>query len=120
MDKWQALQAFWSRYGLTAYDETSVPDTAQMPYITYNAAVDSLDSPVALTGDLWYKSTSWADISRKAEEISRDLQNGGVTIPLNAGFLWIVRGSPFAQRINENTDNLKHIYIVLMGEFITY
>lgn len=118
MDKWQALQSFFSSFGLTAYDESSVPESAQLPYITYQAAVDSLDSPVVLTGDLYYKSTSWTEISQKADEINDALKNGAV-LPLDIGFLWLVRGSPFAQRINEDSDTLKHIYIVLMGEFLT-
>lgn len=118
MDKWQALQSFFSSFGLTAYDESSVPESAQLPYITYQAAVDSLDSPVVLTGDLYYKSTSWEEISKKADEINDALKNG-VVFTLDGGYLWIVRGSPFAQRINEDSDTLKHIYIVLMGEFLT-
>ena len=118
MDKWQALQSFFSSFGLTAYDESSVPESAQLPYITYQAAADSLDSPVVLTGDLYYKSTSWTEISQKADEINDALKNG-VIMPLDIGFLWLVRGSPFAQRINEDSDTLKHIYIVLMGEFLT-
>lgn len=119
MDKWQALNSFWNSFKLTAYDEASVPDNAELPYITYNATVDSLDYPTVLTGDLWYKSTSWEDISKKADEINNELANGGVTIPLDVGYLWIVKGEPFAQRVTESEENIKHIYIVLMGEYLT-
>lgn len=120
MDRWQALHSFWNSFDLPAYDEASVPDNAALPYITYAAAVDSLDNPTVLTGDLWYKSESWAEISQKADEINNTLIHGGVTIPLDVGYLWIVRGSPFAQRVTESEDNIKHIYIVLMGEYLTY
>ena len=120
MDKWQAIQSFWSSFGLPAYDEASVPDDAVLPYITYNATVDSLDNPTVLSGDIWYKSTSWEGVSKKADEINNNLVNGGVTISLDIGYLWIVKGQPFAQRIAEEDDNIKHIYIVLMGEFLTY
>lgn len=120
MDKWQAIHSFWSSFGLPAYDEASVPDDAVLPYITYNATVDSLDSPTVLSGDIWYKSTSWEDVSKKADEINNNLVNGGVTISLDIGYLWIVKGQPFAQRIAEEDDNIKHVYIVLMGEFLTY
>lgn len=119
MDKWQALDSFWNRFDLPAYDEASVPDSAAMPYITYTAAIDSIDAPVMLTGDLWYRSTSWAAISQKAEEISNYLKNGGAIIRIDTGYLWITRGAPFAQRINEESDTIKHIYIVLTGEFLT-
>ena len=119
MDKWQALQSFFSSFELTAYDESSVPENAQLPYITYTAAVDSFDVPVVISCNLWYQSTSWAAISQKAEQISNYLGSGGVMLPITGGGLWITRGSPFAQRVNEESDAIKHIYIVLMCEFIT-
>lgn len=119
MDKWQALQSFFNSFNLTAYDESSVPENAQLPYITYTAAIDGYDSPVVISCDLWYQSTSWASISQKAEQISNYLGNGGITLPITGGGVWITRGSPFAQRINEESDILRHIYIVLMCEFIT-
>lgn len=118
MDKWQAQQAFWSGYRIPAYDVSSVPESAELPYITYNAVIDSFDNVVALTGDIYYKSTSWAEISQKAEEISKDLENGK-TIKLNNGFLKIVRGSPFAQRVMENFDYLKHITIYVNAEYFS-
>ena len=40
MNKEQAIHFFWSQFGLPAYDENSVPDDAQMPYITYNVVID--------------------------------------------------------------------------------
>lgn len=119
MDKWQGLHSFWSGFEIPAYDEASVPDNATMPYITYTAAVDSFDTPVVISCDLWYQSTSWAAISQKAEQISSYLGSGGVTLPITGGGVWITRGSPFAQRMNEESDTIKHIYIVLMCEFIT-
>lgn len=118
MDKWQGLHSFWSNFGLPAYDEASVPDNATMPYITYSAAVDDWDSVVPLTADLWYSSTSWEGISKKADEINGLLKDGGARIKTNGGYLWVTRGSPFAQRINEGTDTIKHVYIVLMGQFL--
>lgn len=118
MDRWQGLHSFWSSFGLPAYDETSVPEETQLPYITYSAAVDSLDAPLALTANIWYRDTSWENISKKADEINNRLKNGGVTISLDVGYLWLTRGSPFAQR-GANEENIKQIYIVLMGEYLT-
>ena len=73
MDKAQALHSFWSSFGLPAYDEASVPsgdDTPQFPYITYTVATDALDGSLPLVASLWYKSTSWRDITLKSEEIA--------------------------------------------------
>lgn len=120
MDKAQALHTFWSSFGLTAYDENAVPDNAEFPYITYSVLTDSIDYVVGLSGSLWYRSTSWQEISQKAEEISEYITIGGKVLPLDIGYLWLCRGTPFAQRmIDENDSLVKRIYFNLDGEFLT-
>ena len=120
MDKGQAIQAFWSSFGLNAYDENSVPDEAVYPYITYSAVTDSIDYIALLTGSLWYRDTSWEAISKKSEEISRFLGIGGRVIPLDRGYLWLYRGTPFAQRMSDESDAIvKRIYFNVSGEFLT-
>lgn len=118
MDKWQAIHNFWESFDLPAYDETTVPDNAKMPYITYSAAVDSIDSAVIINASLWYRSNSWSEISRKAEEISNSLIQVK-TIPLDVGFLYLTRGNPFAQRMVDEDDTIRRIYLIIMAEFLT-
>lgn len=117
MDKWQALQSFWGSFEIPAYDETTVPDDAVMPYITYNAVTSSLNNPVPLTASVWYRSKSWAEASRKAEEIS-DALIQVKTIPLDTGYLYLTRGNPFAQRMTDEDDTVRRIYMVLMAEYL--
>ena len=72
MTKEQALTKFWESFGLTAYDENSVPsgeNKPTYPYITYNVVTGSFGSNLALTASLWYKSSSWEAITNKADEI---------------------------------------------------
>lgn len=120
MDKAQAIHEFWSGFGLTAYDENAVPDGAVFPYITYSVVTDSLDYVVLLTGSLWYRSTSWEDISQKADEISQALADGKV-VPLDSrGYVYLYRGTPFAQRMgDEKDDMIKRIYFNVNAEFLT-
>lgn len=119
MDRSQALNSFWSSFGLTAYDEQTLPDDAALPYITYETAVGDLDEQVALTGSLWYRSTRWAEITAKMEEISAALGYGGKTIKYEGGLLWVTRGTPFAQRIAEpNDDGLRRYYLNINANFI--
>ena len=69
MDKVQALHSFWNSFGLMAIDESSAYDERMdIPdnYITYEVQTSNLGDPVALSASLWYRSTSWADISQKA------------------------------------------------------
>lgn len=122
MDKWQALQSFWSGYGIPAYDENSVFSGANaptMPYITYEAAIGDISSDVLLSASLWYKSTSWAAISQKAEEISADIE-GGKVVPYDNGVLWIKKGQPFAQRMSEPSDDkVRRMYLNLEVQFLS-
>ncbi len=120
MDKAQAIHSFWSSFGLTAYDENAVPDDAETPYITYEVLTDSIDYVVNLSGSVWYHSTSWAEASQKAEQISEHLGIGGVVIPLDVGYVWIYRGTPFSQRIaDEGNAMMRRIYFNLTAEFLT-
>jgi len=118
-DKWQAIHAFWNSFGIPAYDETSVPGDAVMPYITYNAAVSEFESTVMLNASLWYNSTSWAAISQKADEIAQSI-NGYRLEPLKDNqYLFLSKGTPFAQRLEDTNDRIRRIFINVMGEFFT-
>lgn len=120
MDKAQALQNFWESFGLPAYDSTAVPDDAQMPYITYSVATDSLDNVVNLSASLWYRSTSWASISQKAEEIAEAIiKMNPPAIALDNGRLYITKGTPFAQRMQDEDDTVRRIYLNIQAEFLT-
>lgn len=119
MDKDQALYHLWSGFGLPAYDETSVPDNTEYPYITYSTSISSLGNPVTLNASIWYRSNSWVDASRKAEEIAEYIGIHRV-IPLDTGYLYIVQGSPFAQRMGDDTDErIRRIIINLQAEYLT-
>ena len=120
MDRWQALQTFWAGFGLTAYDENTVPSTATYPRLTYSAMTGGIGESVSLMASIWYRSTSWGDISRKADEISNAIGHGGVLVGFDGGALWITRGTPFAQRMGDPNDTMiRRIVIMAYGEYLT-
>lgn len=122
MDKFQAIHTFWSSFGIPAYDENTVPDgddKPTLPYITYDASVGSLGKSISLSGSIWYYGTSWALITAKLSEIESALGRGGVTLPIDGGAVWIRKGSPFAQRMNDPDDMIRRIYINIEAEFFT-
>ena len=85
MTKAAAMYQFWSSFGLTAYEENTVPDDATFPYITYQLVTDSFDREIQLTASLWYRSESWTGINAKTEEISRKNSRGGKIISCDGG-----------------------------------
>lgn len=120
MDKAQGIHSFWSSYGLDAYDMYTVPTGSSMPYITYEVSLDRLDGVLNLSASLWYHSTSWSDVSKKADEILESLSNGGRVIKLDQGYLWVTPGTPFAQRMDDPTDDsIRRIILNIQAEFLT-
>lgn len=120
MNKAQAIDAFWKSFGIPAYEVTTVNDERTSDfYITYEVVTDSLDHAVPMSASIWHKNTtSWEAISLKAEQISDALVQVK-SIPLDTGFLYITRGQPFAQRVADEDDSIRRIYINIMAEFLT-
>ena len=120
MTKAAAIYQFWNGFGLTAYEENSVPHDAAFPYITYQLVTDSFDREIPLTSSLWYRSESWSGINAKTEEISQTISRGGKIIPCDGGAIWLKRGQPFAQSMVDESDNLiKRKYLNITAEFMT-
>lgn len=121
----QAIHKFWSSFGLTAYDENSVPDNAKLPYVTYSVNVGDITSgPVTLQSSLWYRSMSWKEITQKSEEIRNYLGIGGVMIEHDDGAIWIKRGNTFSQRAaagsseSEKDSSTRRVVLTVDIEFI--
>ena len=120
MTKSAAIYQFWLSFGLTAYEENTVPTDAAFPYITYQLVTDGFDREVAATASLWYRSESWTAINEKTEEISAHIGLGGKILKCDGGRIWIKRGQPFAQNMGDESDDLiKRKYLNLTFEFLT-
>jgi len=120
MTKAAAIYQFWNIFGLTAYEENTVPDDAAFPYLTYQLVTDSFDHEVSVAASLWYRSESWTAINAKTEEISHTISRGGKIIPFDGGAIWLKRGQPFAQNMGDESDDLiKRKYLNVTAEFIT-
>ncbi len=123
MTKAAAIYNFWAQFGLTAYEENSVFDmegTPDFPYLTYELNTSSFDGAIPLSCSLWYRSTSWVKANAKAEEISETIGQGGVIVPFSDGYVWITRGSLFAQSMGDSSDDLiKRKVLNIYAEFFS-
>ena len=120
MTKAAAIYQFWSGFGLTSYEENTVPDDATFPYITYQLVTDSFDREIQFTASLWYRSESWTTINAKTEEISRKISRGGKIVSCDGGAIWLKRGQPFAQNMRDESDDLiKRKYLNITAVFLT-
>lgn len=118
MNKEQALNLFWNRFNVLAYDENTVPDDAVLPYITYSVGISEINYPVSLTASIWDRSTSWGDVTEIFDDVSHELDHGGRIIPYDGGAFWIKKGRPFAQRVSDEDDSIRRILINVEVEFI--
>lgn len=109
MNKDAAIQDFFSSFGLTAYPASSVPtsgdDMPSFPYLTYTASTDSDLSRMQISASVWYRSTSWAEINRKVRQISQEV-GGGIVIECDEGGIIVRKGTPFAQPLGDDADNM--------------
>lgn len=122
MTKQQAYHNFMSSFGWAAYDENTVPEDAPMPRLTYSSAFSQFDYPVSTTISLWDRSTSWRSVENKADEIFDAIDAGGFggkVVPFDGGYIWIKRGQPFAQRMSDEDDTIRRVYISLEVEYLT-
>lgn len=119
MNKIQTLHAFWNSFNLPAYDENSVPDNTPLPYITYEVSSDDFGKPLAQTASLWYRDSSWASITEKEQQISDFITRGGRTIAYEGGAMWIQKANPWAQRMEEPSDEtIRRIVLNITVEFL--
>lgn len=121
MDSQQALNSFWNGFGWNAWEENTVPDGAVSQYghyLTYSAAAASFDEPIMLSASCWERSTSWAGVLSKAAEIQEDIGYGGKFVPFDGGAIWIKRGVPFSQRMSDEDDTIRRVYINIEAEYI--
>lgn len=120
MTKGAALQSFFESFGIPAYSYTSVPEDAAFPYLTYTPVFDSWGSgQAAITVNLWYRTTSEAVPSAKAQEIA-DAIGGGKYAICDGGAVLLTKGSPWCQSMTDGTDaKIKRRYININAEYIT-
>lgn len=120
MTKAASIYQFWNGFGLTAYEENTVPTDAVFPYVTYQLVTDSFEREVAATASLWYRGESWAVVNAKTEEIAQYIGLGGKIIKCDGGCIWIKRGHPFAQNMGDESDDLiKRKYLNFTLEYLT-
>ena len=121
MNKETALHSFWNSFGVPAYDETTVPNRKDRtyPYITYNMATDSLGNVVSLHASLWFQSNSWVGVTNLKDAIAKRITGDRFeTVKFDDGYIYIVGGTPFAQRVDDEDDTIKRIYINAQAEFL--
>lgn len=107
MDKYQALQSFFSSFGLKAYNEVGMPtgeNAPKLPYITYEVQVSDWETRVSTTFSVWYREATWKNIYAKSEEIRRKLKSM-CTVKYDNGCICVTAGSPMINYMGDVADD---------------
>lgn len=120
LSKAAAMQRFLESFGIPVYGETSVPDKASFPYMTYIMNWSSwFGERATIEVDLWYRGFAEKPANDKADEIARALV-GGIIIPCDGGAMWVNAGDPFCQAMGDPEDaQIRRRYIILTVDFVT-
>ena len=124
MTKLQALNSFFSSFGIPAYNEDyiySADTVLPLPYVTYNVQLDNFrggSRPIVMTA--WYRTTTPKPLEEFENAVAENIGINGKVIQCDGGYIWIKRGSPFAQPLDDSSDKfVKRVIINLSVEFNT-
>lgn len=109
-----ALYSFFSGFGIPAYEENSVPNDAELPYITYQIEDPDWSETGSISASVWYKGDGFRELFTKVDEIKRKTE-GGIRVPTgDGGCLYIFKDSPFAQVQPAERDDVKVAYLLFV------
>jgi hypothetical protein len=97
-DIMDALYEFWSQFGIPAYAEDMVPDTATVPYIRYTVSKGPAFDVSYLTAFNYHSRRLMGNAERAelSNRIADAIPEKGVKIPLDhGGFIVMYRNSDF-------------------------
>ena len=107
MDVAQALNSFWSQFGVPVYFDDLVPDDAVLPYITINVSRSGFGGQDVLTAYSWHRDTLGGNIERTQmlDQIADAIPVGGVMLPVGDGYIILRQNDAgFQQFWQDDTD----------------
>lgn len=114
-----AIYNFLSGFGIPAYPSTSVPDDAQLPYITYDFIDGAYGDVVHMLVNMWFRTFSEKVPNDKVQELSDAIGANGVMLTCDQGAMRVYRGTPFAQVARDPDDTIKRRYINIDVMYLT-
>lgn len=115
----QTIQTFFEGFNVPVYDENTVDKDASLPRLTYAYAEGDFENPVSIAVSVWDRSYMWTRVTAMKDAIANAIPQGGVLLDYDGGKIWLKRGTPFAQRMSDENDAIRRIYINLEAEFLT-
>ena len=122
MTKDRALFEWFQQFSMPFYPVTALPPAEDItfPYGTYEPVFGYNGDITHPTVNIYYLTESEVTPNNKAAEIGEVIGMGGTLVKCDEGLMWIKRGSPFVQGINDpDNSNIKRRLISIAIEFLT-
>lgn len=122
MTKDRALFEWFQQFGMPFYPVTALPPSKEItfPYGTYEPVFGYNGDITYPTVNIYHLTESEVIPNEKAAEIGEVIGKGGIIVKCDEGLMWIKRGSPFVQGINDpDNSNIKRRLISIAIEFLT-
>lgn len=108
----KTLKTFVGSFKLPAYATMSIPNDVQLPYLTYPLVEPEWNQKATFYIQGWYKTTSYAEMMEKCDEIIREIGTG-IIINTENGYMVIYPETPLVQFLNDESNGTKSFYINL-------
>lgn len=109
-----ALYNFYSGFGIPAYEVNSIPDDAELPYITYSYSEPEWESPTSHYAQVYMRTNSNTELLEKAGQIVRTIGLGKRVPFESGGCLMMYPSTPLVQiMVSEAGDDIRSAYINL-------
>ena len=114
----KTLFSFFNSLGYEVYLEGQISESAKFPYITLSYQLEDFGVDSLIQGQIWDKSYSRETVNRISDELLSVIQNGiKVRTTDNEGYLYLRRGSPFIQPINDIEGLQVNYFNIIMKSF---
>lgn len=120
MNKWQFLDFFWNQFDVPAYDENTVPENLDFPYITYESITATFEYPLVITASIWDRSKSWERSAMIADKIAKEVHEmRGSSYEIEEGRVRVfMDDTPFSQRMADDNLDIRHTVINIGIEYM--
>lgn len=106
----EKLKAFFSGFGLPAFQEDSVPEGTALPYITYSISVPEWNQKATMYAQVWDRTKTNAGIIQVADQITHAIGECR-NIPFDGGYLVLWPETPLIQI--QTDGDFRYAYISL-------
>lgn len=114
----KTLFSFFNSLGYEVYLEGQISESAKFPYIIISYQLEEFGVDSLIQGQIRDKSYSRETVNRISDELLSVIQNGiKIRTTDNEGYLYLRRGSPFIQPINDIEGLQVNYFNIIMKSF---